>query len=116
MRVDYEDDECRVLVALDGTESVGLASGGISRDADASTPWELYSLNVQTSAQGTGLADDLLTAALGDRPASVWVLTANVRARSFYRRHGFAPDGAAKPHPVSGAPELRMVRTGVRPA
>lgn len=115
VRVDYEDDGCRVLVALDGDESVGLASGGTSRDADAPTPWELYSLNVQRSAQGTGLADDLLTAALGARPASVWVLTDNARARSFYRRHGFAADGATKPHPGSGAPELRLVRAGVGP-
>ncbi|MEO9151433.1 MAG: GNAT family N-acetyltransferase, partial [Lapillicoccus sp.] len=59
---------------------------------------------------GSGLADRLLGSALTDRPASLWVLEANGRARSFYRRHGFVADGAARVHEASGEPEVRMVR------
>ena len=58
----------------------------------------------------TQLAD----AALGDDPASLWVLEDNPRARAFYRRHGFDPDGAVKTHTVDGAAirEVRLVRGG----
>ncbi|MEO3935899.1 GNAT family N-acetyltransferase [Dermatophilaceae bacterium Soc4.6] len=111
LRVEHHDDDCRVLVALDVDGSVvGLASGGVSRDHDASTAWELYSINVAQSAQGSGLADELLVDVLGRRPASVWVLAANGRAQSFYRRHGFTPDGAVRAHEGIGAQEQRMRR------
>ncbi|MDQ2757874.1 MAG: GNAT family N-acetyltransferase [Actinomycetota bacterium] len=117
LRVEHHDDDCCVLTALDQDGSVvGLASGGASRDDDAPTAWELYTINVQQPSQGSGLAHDLLVEVLGDRPASVWVLTANGRAQSFYRRHGFLPDGATRPHEGSGAPEQRMVRTGAPPS
>jgi hypothetical protein len=53
----------------------------------------------------------LLDAAIGDRPASLWVLDDNPRAREFYRRNGFAPDGAEKLDERWGSiREIRMVR------
>jgi len=39
----------------------------------------------------------------------LWVLAENERARHFYRRNGFEPDGVEKLAPVGGA-ELLEVR------
>lgn len=121
LRTEHADDEARVLVAVDThapaegqDEIVGIATAGVSRDPDAPTPWELYSINTLASVHGTGLADELLAAAVGERPASLWVLVTNARAQAFYRRHGFVADGATKVHEASGVDEVRMVR-GARP-
>jgi GNAT superfamily N-acetyltransferase len=65
---------------------------------------------VLPSAQGTGLADLMMERLVGTEPASLWVLDGNVRAEAFYRRHGFARDGAEKQHPPTGTTEVRMVR------
>lgn len=55
----------------------------------------LWSIYVRTSEYGSGLADQLLEAVLPERaPAELWVFEANDRARRFYSRHGFKPDGA----------------------
>lgn len=111
LRVEVEDEGSRVVVAVDGRgEIVGLAAAGTARDPDAPTGWELYSIQTVTWLRGSGVADELLHSALGDGAASVWVLRANARARSFYRRHGFSPDGMSRPYDGDGAPEVRMVR------
>ncbi len=100
---------CVVAIADDGQE-IGMAAAGVSRDRDAPTSWELYSINVQVADRGGRAADDLLAAVLGERDASLWVLTSNDRAQSFYRRHGFVADGARSRHEASGAAQIRMVR------
>ena len=48
-------------------------------------------------------------AALGRDPVLLWVLAENTRARRFYERIGFRPDGATQEYPVAGVslPELR---------
>lgn len=97
-------------VARDDLGIVGLAASGPSRDGDAPVPFELYAINVLQRAHGTGLADDLLTHAIGDRPAYLWVLEGNARAVAFYRRHGFADEGGRKPEPATGLVEIRMAR------
>ncbi|MDR6117918.1 ribosomal protein S18 acetylase RimI-like enzyme [Aeromicrobium sp. SORGH_AS981] len=64
----------------------------------------LLHLGVVARHRGTGLAD----AVLAQVPAHVdrlWVLEENVRARRFYERHGWRPDGRTgtseyPPHPV----------------
>ena len=113
LRVEVDDREARCVMALDeGGEVVGMASAGITRDVDGPTPWELYSINTVPAIHGGGVADDLLRAVLGPRAASLWVLTSNSRAQGFYRRHGFAADGAARAHDGTGAEEIRMVRYG----
>lgn len=81
-------------------------------DADA-----LGWVNVQSmiyvlaSEYGSGAAQALLDATLGDSPASLWVADPNPRAQAFYRRNGFLPDGertvAAKWENLA---EIRMVR------
>ena len=91
---------------------VGFISVGPGRDEDAPTPDELYAINLLAECHGTGLAQQLLDRGLGDRDASLWVAEANARARAFYARNGFRPDGGRAVHDGSGAPEIRMVRRG----
>ncbi|MEO7061496.1 MAG: GNAT family N-acetyltransferase [Lapillicoccus sp.] len=111
MRVEVDDPETRVLVAVDEEgEVVGMATAGVTRDKDAPTAWELYSINTIGEVHGSGLADRLLAAAVGSRPVSLWVLETNARAQAFYRRQGFVADGSTKVHEASGRPEVRMVR------
>lgn len=97
-------------VASDDDGIVGMATSGPGRDDDAPAGLELYAINVLRRAHGTGLADDLMRHAIGDRAAYLWVLDGNERATAFYRRHGFADDGGRKPEPDTGAVEVRMAR------
>jgi GNAT superfamily N-acetyltransferase len=96
------------LGELDG-EVIGIAIAGPTRDADAPTEQELYAIYVRAAHQGSGLADDLLDATLGDRPASLWVYRDNPRASAFYVHHDFIPDGDERTDSV-GILEIRMVR------
>jgi len=89
---------------------VGLAAAGATRDPDATTAWELYSINVVAHQQGSGLADDLMHAAAGDRNVTLWVRADNARAQGFYGRHGFRIEGATRMDESTGACEIRMVR------
>ena len=111
LRFEMDEPDGVVVVATgrDG-EIVGIASAGPARDENALTEWELYSINVLAAHHGSGVADQLITAAVGDRPATLWVIRGNPRADAFYRRHGFRVEGAAKIHDGSGASEIRMIR------
>lgn len=102
----------RILALDSNNELVGLADAGPGREQDPPVPLELYSIFVLNRAQGSGLGKALLSAALGDSPAYLWVLEANARAQSFYRRQGFRFDGArgVLPSEWESVPELRMVR------
>ncbi|KQV64858.1 hypothetical protein ASC64_14140 [Nocardioides sp. Root122] len=95
--------------AADGT-LVGFSSTGPGRDdpADGLPPLELMGLYVRASAYGTGVGHALLTAAISDSDAYLWVLDGNARAIGFYERQGFRFDGATKPEDVGL--ERRMVR------
>jgi len=96
------------LGELDG-EVIGIAIAGPTRDADSPTEQELYAIYVRAAHQGSGLADDLLDATLGDRPALLWVYRDNPRASAFYVHHDFIPDGDERTDSV-GILEIRMVR------
>ncbi len=96
------------LAEVDG-EVVGIAIAGPSRDDDAPTELELYAIYVRKGFQGTGVADELLTATIGDSPACLWVYRDNPRASAFYVHHDFIPDGSEKIDSV-GILEIRMVR------
>ncbi|SDS81104.1 Acetyltransferase (GNAT) domain-containing protein [Friedmanniella luteola] len=104
-------------LAVAGEEVVGFVSAGPQRDDDLEGV-ELYALYVRRPRWGTGVGDRLLTAAVGDAACSLWVLRANVRARTFYARHGFRPDGAERVDDLlGGVAEIRMVRgAGTSPA
>ena len=115
-RLRFEMDEPDGIVVVstgaDG-EIVGFASAGPTRDQDVPTAWELYAINVLAAHHGTGLADQLFDAVIGQRPATLWVVSDNARAHAFYRRHGFSVEGGTKVHESTGAPEIRMI-SGLR--
>ena len=85
---------------------------GVSSWYDPATPTELWAINVLADHHGTGVAQALLDAALGDDDAYLWVVEGNERAQSFYRRNGFAVDGGRKRDERLGVDELRMTRRG----
>ena len=97
-------------LARDEEGIVGMATSGPGRDQDPPVDLELYAINILSRAHGTGLADELLAAAIGDRPAYLWVLEGNDRAVAFYCKHGFEDEGGRKPEPDTGATEIRMAR------
>lgn len=90
-------------------QPVGFISIGEPREQDAPTPRQLWALNVLPEHQGTGVAQTLMTAGLGDGPAYLWVAQGNERAIRFYTRHGFTADGTESER-EDGMTELRMVR------
>lgn len=97
------------LIALQGSDPVGMAVFGPSRDDDINGV-ELYAIYVLPSAWRAGVGSALLTAC--GPPGSVWVLQDNERAQAFYVRHGFARDGVSTVLDL-GAPvvEVRMLRS-----
>jgi GNAT superfamily N-acetyltransferase len=101
------------IIAVDGANHiVGLADAGPGRDDDGPEELELYSIFTLPHTYGTGLGAALMSAAVGDSPAYLWVLQDNPRAQAFYRKHGFRPDGARSllPPEWEELPQLRMVR------
>jgi len=81
-------------------ELSGFVIVGPSRDEDLDDlvlTGEIYSLYVAPAYWGTGTGQDLMATALAtlapyDR-VTLWVLRDNPRARAFYSRSGFEPDG-----------------------
>jgi len=111
LQLDVDELESRVAAAFDETGAIiGLAAAGATRDPDAPTGWELYSINVVAQQQGSGVADDLMQATAGDRDLTLWVAAENARAQRFYDRCGFRIEGATRVQEVTGALEVRMVR------
>jgi GNAT superfamily N-acetyltransferase len=91
---------------------VGFASVGPSRDAHGLG--ELYAIYVDPEQWSTGAGRALLERCEEELfaeydEATLWVLEDNPRARVFYERAGWAPDGARKAEERWGvrAPEVR---------
>ncbi|WP_375426468.1 GNAT family N-acetyltransferase [uncultured Friedmanniella sp.] len=101
------------LLAEDAGDVVGFAAAGASRDDDLALDQELYALYVRQAYWGTGLGHLLITAAIGEAAASLWVFRDNARARRFYAAHGFVPDGSEKLEPYFERLEIRMVRSAL---
>jgi GNAT superfamily N-acetyltransferase len=99
----------RAAVAVRDGELVGIAmSGPLGSDM---APWtrQLYVLYVYASDHGTGAGRALLEAVTDPAESTaLWVADPNPRAQAFYRKHGFAADGAAKIE--DGTREIRMIR------
>lgn len=104
-------------VATDGTDAVvGYCWFGAYRPDDdvpdvpggPDPTWgEIYALYVDPTAIGAGAGGALMRAALADlapRPVALWVLEGNARARGFYERFGFRPDGASADFDAGGTP------------
>jgi ribosomal protein S18 acetylase RimI-like enzyme len=87
------------IVCEDAGNVVGFASIGPSRDED--DLGEVYAIYVDPEAWSTGAGRSLMASAeatlAGEyRAALLWVLEDNPRARGFYERAGWAPDGVRK--------------------
>lgn len=102
------DASSLTTVAEHSGRLIGFTSVGAGDAAERPVEHELLALYVRAAWWGKGVGRALLLAGLADRPAFLWVLSGNDRAISFYRAHGFEPDGAE--HADEHGAELRMVR------
>lgn len=126
----HRPPEVSDLVAEQDGAVVGWACVGPARDPDIApgpeelpAPWptagELLALYVTPGLIGTGVGRALMAAgaararASGYRALYLWVVRGNARARRFYERAGFVPDGAQEAYEVGGrsVPELRYRRS-----
>ncbi|MEV1143492.1 GNAT family N-acetyltransferase [Micromonospora sp. NPDC049799] len=113
----------RVLCATADGEIVGIGAMGPphSADEDAGSVGQLYQIHVLPGRWGNGVGSTLhaafvsylAEAALQTGLLEVW--ERNARARSFYARHGWEPDGRSRPGPL-GAPYVQMRLTVPRTA
>ncbi|MEZ5977406.1 MAG: GNAT family N-acetyltransferase [Planctomycetota bacterium] len=98
-------------------EVVAFVSEGPARDDDLDArTGEVWALYADRSVWGTGVGRALVEYAfdrLRERGAErcvVWVLEENRRARDFYERVGFVPDGTTREGPAGVAGPLRDLR------
>jgi GNAT superfamily N-acetyltransferase len=102
----------RGVVAVEDGRVVGIVRVG--RDPDEPTVGHVFSLYVDPDAQGSGVGGRLLAdaegwfRAEGLAAATLWVFEANERARGFYTRHGWSPDGGSRVETEFGEPEIRL--------
>lgn len=103
----WEQDTHRLTIAEQDGAVVGFTYVGPSETTGAA---ELYAIHVDPALVGTGVGRDLMVnalkqlAELGADRAVLWVLEANDRARAFYERGGWTPDGSTRVEPVNGEP------------
>ncbi|NUP29087.1 MAG: GNAT family N-acetyltransferase [Nocardia sp.] len=101
----------RILVAESGAGIAGFTHYGPPRDEPAVAERELQAIYIRAEWYGRGLARALLDAVLDpDRSCSLWVFERNPRARAFYAKYGFVPDGTTRAERFATATEIRMVR------
>lgn len=83
-------------------EPCGLLFASRENDEDLLDCGFIYSLYLKEAAYGSGLAPRLMEEALsalagaGLERVALWVIAENGRARRFYEKQGFRPDGATK--------------------
>ena len=91
-----------VQVALVAGEVIGFVSSKSSGDPDSDGAGEVSAIYVAPRHWRGGAGTALLHSALGAlrgagfREATLWVVEDNVRARAFYERQGWAPDGTGQ--------------------
>lgn len=99
----YQEGELEGLALVvegDDGEVAGISVVGPPRRSEPPSVGELWMINLDPGAWGMGLGRALLAAAtealrtMGFEEAVLWVLSGNVRARRFYERAGWEPDGA----------------------
>ena len=99
-----------VLLAESIGDLVGVASWAPCPPPGTTPSLELMSLYVKARHRGTGLADALVRATIGDSPAQLWVFTGNHRAIAFYDRHGFRATGDERIDEDTGLTVVRLAR------
>jgi ribosomal protein S18 acetylase RimI-like enzyme len=96
----YGPERIVVSAASVGSGGSGAEPGALTPAGLAGETGELYTLYVAPAHWSTGAGRALTDAALdglrvaGYRRVVLWTLTENARARRFYGKAGFAPDGA----------------------
>lgn len=109
--------EAYLLAEVNG-RTAGFVRAGECRDGDhGPATGEVWAIYVDPAHWDTGVGHALLDAALdalrraGFTAATLWVLEANDRARRFYARNGFTPDGHRRTVDLGAAlPEVRYAR------
>jgi GNAT superfamily N-acetyltransferase len=101
----YDEGLAQTVGAWDGNTVVGMAVAGPCRDEDRADERELYALYVLPSHWGTGTG--LLLWETVAPFSSLWVLEGNARARAFYERRGFRPNGTQQ---ITFGVELTEIR------
>ncbi|HET9090825.1 MAG TPA: GNAT family N-acetyltransferase [Acidimicrobiales bacterium] len=113
------DASATLLLGEDATgRVVGISGAGSARGLDEPTTGELWLINLDPVAWGTGVGADLLASATGllgaegCHAAVLWVLETNGRARRFYEKWGWRPDGVTRVDQSFGFPlaEVRYRR------
>jgi GNAT superfamily N-acetyltransferase len=103
----WERDDHRLTVAVDGDRIAGFSYLGPSGDPGVMI---LNALHADPAYVGRGVGKQLMVDALahlGDR-AVLWVLEGNERARRFYARGGWAPDGTRRVEQWGGVPVVQL--------
>ena len=98
------------LVAVDVGEVVGFAIAGPAQETGVDAGYQLYAINARRAYWGTGVGQQLLDQAVGDRECFLWVARDNPRAIAFYTRNRFVPDGIEQQETLFDIPIIRMVR------
>lgn len=108
------DGDMTVTVAESADQIIGFAIAHTARQVGPHAPVrdrELYSIYVLSAHHGGGAGPALLDAVLpAGVPAQLWVAEENPRARRFYERNGFTPDGARFVDETLEIAEVRLVR------
>jgi len=87
---------------------IGWVTCGRNRDGRSSEIYEIYGIYVLPQYWGTNAGYSLFGAAIETLDAlhptliSLWVLTENERAQSFYEKQGFTRDGIVKQVDIGG--------------
>lgn len=107
--VQFQDGAAHhTLIMLDNDKIIGTSSYGASRFEDMSGYGEIISIYLLPVYWGNGYGKQLLQATVGDllqigyKAIFLWVLEANMKARRFYERFGFAAGGAYLENDIGG--------------
>jgi GNAT superfamily N-acetyltransferase len=121
-RVTDPEPRASYLLAQRGDAVVGMANIGPARDddLDPAATGEIRAMYADPVAWSTGVGAALMRVSLERLAASefdavtLWVLERNARARRFYERWGFGPDGARQLVDLGvPVPEVRYARKGL---
>ena len=102
---------------------VGFAEAGRARDDDMPAgSGEVHAIYLAPEAWSQGLGGRLFDHAVDDLvaggfdPLVLWVLAENERARQFYERRGWLPDGSCRTLDFDGTPVDELRYRWVRPS